>query len=190
MYKNFTLTEAEAKEILNQHKEHGYKQPIQELTLGMGDPNMGQPRKKIGSLKDLEQQYDLDTIVDLVNDAVGDSLSDQSVARIVDDIQADYLNNDMDGLDIYDYVNQYLKDWVREARTDHSGSGFGGGSRIKRGENGTIWGDDWETVIDRATQIPEPDDDQIMNGFGREGGISYKMNEAKERLKATFKKFS
>ena len=30
MYKNFTLTESERESILNQHKEHGYKQPINE----------------------------------------------------------------------------------------------------------------------------------------------------------------
>jgi len=31
MYKNFTLTESEREQILNQHKEHGYKKPINEL---------------------------------------------------------------------------------------------------------------------------------------------------------------
>lgn len=30
MYKNFTLTESEKEQILNMHKEHGYKQPINE----------------------------------------------------------------------------------------------------------------------------------------------------------------
>jgi peptidoglycan hydrolase-like protein with peptidoglycan-binding domain len=30
MYKNFTLTESEREQILNQHMNHGYKQPINE----------------------------------------------------------------------------------------------------------------------------------------------------------------
>lgn len=30
MYKNFSLTESEREQILNNHKEHGYKQPINE----------------------------------------------------------------------------------------------------------------------------------------------------------------
>jgi len=30
MYKNFNLTESEREEILNRHKEHGYKQPLNE----------------------------------------------------------------------------------------------------------------------------------------------------------------
>jgi hypothetical protein len=30
MYKNFTLTESEREQILNQHKEHGYKKPLSE----------------------------------------------------------------------------------------------------------------------------------------------------------------
>ena len=30
MYKNFNLTESEREEILNSHKEHGYKQPLNE----------------------------------------------------------------------------------------------------------------------------------------------------------------
>jgi hypothetical protein len=30
MYKNFTLTESEREQILNQHKEHGYKKPVNE----------------------------------------------------------------------------------------------------------------------------------------------------------------
>ena len=30
MYKNFNLTESEKKQILNQHKEHGYKKPLNE----------------------------------------------------------------------------------------------------------------------------------------------------------------
>jgi hypothetical protein len=32
MYKNFTLTESERESILNQHIEHGYKQPLNEST--------------------------------------------------------------------------------------------------------------------------------------------------------------
>jgi hypothetical protein len=31
MYKNFTLTESERQEIMEQHKSHGYKKPINEL---------------------------------------------------------------------------------------------------------------------------------------------------------------
>ena len=42
MYKNFTLTESEREEILNRHKDHGYKQPINEqdggFKEGPGDP--------------------------------------------------------------------------------------------------------------------------------------------------------
>ena len=30
MYKNFTLTESEKEQILNQHKNHGYKKPLME----------------------------------------------------------------------------------------------------------------------------------------------------------------
>jgi hypothetical protein len=30
MYKNFNLTESEREQILNQHKEHGYKKPLNE----------------------------------------------------------------------------------------------------------------------------------------------------------------
>jgi hypothetical protein len=36
MYKNFTLTESEKEQILNMHKEHGYKKPLNE----QGEPTM------------------------------------------------------------------------------------------------------------------------------------------------------
>jgi len=36
MYKNFTLTESEREEILNRHKEHGYKQPLNEQSTNTG----------------------------------------------------------------------------------------------------------------------------------------------------------
>jgi len=42
MYKNFTFTESEREEILNRHKDHGYRQPINEqdggFKEGPGDP--------------------------------------------------------------------------------------------------------------------------------------------------------
>lgn len=175
--------------VFTTKKNNSNEQPIDELTLGMGDPNFGQSHKTKYSP---EQQYEMNTIEELVNDAVGDSLGNDSLKSIIEDIQADYLNDNMNGGDVYDYVNEYLKDWVREARSA-SPSGHESGSRLTRDENNTIWGSDWESVIDRATQKPEPDDDQIMNGFGREGGISYGsssgMNEAKEIMRNNFKRF-
>jgi hypothetical protein len=41
MYKNFNLTESEREQILNQHKEHGYKKAINEQEVGEGDINEG-----------------------------------------------------------------------------------------------------------------------------------------------------
>jgi len=182
------------KKYYSDEDEMSEEQSMDELTLGMGDPNFKQSHETKYSP---EQQHEMDTISELVHDAVGDSLSSRSIKDIIEDIQADYLNGNMNGGDVYDYVNEYLKDWVRDARSE-SPSGYESGSRLTGDENGTIWGSDWQSVIDRATQKPEPDDDQIMNGFGREGGISYgsssgfdgrTMNEAKEILKANFKRF-
>jgi hypothetical protein len=36
MYKNFSLTESEKEQILNQHKEHGYKAPVNEQAGSIG----------------------------------------------------------------------------------------------------------------------------------------------------------
>lgn len=38
MYKNFKLTDEERKQILEQHSQYGYRQPLNEQSTGQGDP--------------------------------------------------------------------------------------------------------------------------------------------------------
>ena len=42
MYKNFSLTEKEKKQILEQHRRYGYKKPLKESFNGEGDSMMSQ----------------------------------------------------------------------------------------------------------------------------------------------------
>ena len=54
--------------------------------------------------------------------------------------------------DEVDFAVEYLTDWAREARSAGGGPGLGGGSKLSRGEDDTIWGSDWESVIQNAAQ--------------------------------------
>jgi len=57
MYRNFTLTESEREQILNQHKEHGYKKPLSEQSQlqSMKDPDFMNRLKKDSEDKDLKK---------------------------------------------------------------------------------------------------------------------------------------
>ena len=59
MYKNFTLTESEREQILNQHKEHGYKTPLSEQSQlqSMKDPDFMNRRKKVSHQEEPVTKY-------------------------------------------------------------------------------------------------------------------------------------
>ena len=147
------------------------------------------PYAKTGKLNEgfdpdkMQLQSDLEAVEEMVGEALGNDVSDQTYQRIVDDIQADWSNNKEVGIDVYDFTNQYLMDWVAEARSAGGENGLGGGSRLRRGENNSIWGDDWESVIDRATQKPEPGDDfysQDKGGSSKAANWQGRTNPALE----------
>jgi len=63
MYKNFNLTESEREQILNQHKEHGYKKAINEQESFDGEMEGGEmesseePRGSINDVMDFVYDY-------------------------------------------------------------------------------------------------------------------------------------
>ena len=134
--------------------------------------NMVQANEDTDSYK---LKHELMTIDELVDNAIGNSLSRNSVREMKDDIQADWISAHKHGLgDVYDFVNEYLKDWVRDARSE-SPSGFESGSRLTSDENGTIWGSDWESVIDRATERPNMADDDMADDDYEDDVNHYQM---------------
>lgn len=49
MYRNFTLTESERKQILEQHKNHGYGKPLNEQQTGVGHSGLKYLSDKLSS---------------------------------------------------------------------------------------------------------------------------------------------
>jgi len=56
MYKNFTITESEREEILNSHKEYGYRQPMNEQIGGSNDKAQGDVFKRFPQNSNQSQQ--------------------------------------------------------------------------------------------------------------------------------------
>ena len=103
--------------------------------------------------REMEEEDELGRITDVVYAVFAkDNLtSEKTVDSLAEDIRNEWSRTRGYGKgDEIDFTVNYLKDWVEEARSEGGGPGLGSGSKLSRGENNTIWGDDWESVIDSA----------------------------------------
>lgn len=121
------------------------------------------------SAREMEEEKELGRITDVVyavfkND---NKTSQDTVDDLAEDIRNAWSKSRGYGQgDEVDFAVEYLKDWAREARSAGGGSGLGGGSKLSRGEDDTIWGSDWESVIDNAAQ--NFDVDEALDAVGKE----------------------
>ena len=103
--------------------------------------------------REMEEEDELGRITDVVYAVFAkDNITDErTIDSLAEDIRNEWSRTRGFGKgDEIDFAVEYLKDWVSEARSAGGGPGLGGGSRLSRGENNTIWGDDWVSVIDNA----------------------------------------
>lgn len=105
------------------------------------------------STRETEEENELGRITDVVENVFA---NDNKTSRNTVDNLAEKIRNAWSKSrgygqgDEVDFAVEYLTDWAREARSAGSGPGLGGGSKLSRGESDTIWGDDWESVIQNA----------------------------------------
>ena len=105
------------------------------------------------SPREEEEEAELGRITDAVHRVFAkDHLTSQkTVDELAEDIRNEWSSSRGYGRgDELDFTEEYLMDWVSEARSGGGGPGLGGGSKLSRGDNDTIWGDNWENIIMQA----------------------------------------
>lgn len=141
------------------------------------------PYAKTGKLNEagfnpdqMQLDHDLEQVYTMVEEALGNDVSEATFNTIVKNIQDQYQNSGE--RNVYDFTREYLMDWVSDARSE-------GGGRLTKDDNNSIWGSDWQGVISRATETPEPDDDyysQDKGSYDKNAGWQGRTNPLEEEL--------
>jgi len=135
------------------HKlEHDGAEEFHKLPADLEGSGMNEDFERPDS-REMEEEDELGRITDVVYAVFAkDNITDErTIDSLAEDIRNEWSRTRGFGKgDEIDFAVEYLKDWVSEARSAGGGPGLGGGSRLSRGENNTIWGDDWVSVIDNA----------------------------------------
>lgn len=103
--------------------------------------------------REMEEEEELGRITDVVYAvfAKDDITSERTIDSLAERIRNEWSRTRGYGKgDEIDFAVEYLKDWVSDARSEGDLPGLGSGSKLSRGENNTIWGDNWISVIDNA----------------------------------------
>ena len=129
------------------------------------------------SQEEMENDMINDQIMDMLYEIFADDkiTSDETIDQIADNIKSKFFAQRKWDSDIYEFVKNYMLEYAEEASqayNDAPGASEGGQLKHRQLE-GSIYDDAIYNKIMRATQRPEPTDDQIFNGPGMEGGISY-----------------
>jgi hypothetical protein len=130
------------------------------------------------SHREIENENELGLITDMVDKVFEqDSLTpSHEVDALAERIRNEWSSSRGYGsVDMRDFVKEYIMDWAENERHKHHSMHEKPSLGSHEDEN-TIWGENWKHVILRACEYDEPSDDQIFNGPGMEGGISYGNN--------------